>query len=509
MKIQQLLVISNVIGLFTVQSFRQPFRAVHLKSTLSATTGGNALYPDPTPGSPVMKNLDKETNVAFMSIALTGAQTQAAFAKSCDLFNEEVKTRGYKAAGFRPGAKLPPSYLYQMFGEDRVKLLCGTLLSEEIQDECEKTGMLFVGRGRITNFNEGSFMAGKEHIMEIECDLWPEINYTGDKGYKGLVVEAISSAIDMEKYEQVKQNIRERYKELTITPLGYAAQLGDVIVANMKGYEKNADGSKGALLPAVANGDGVEIVLEKGKFADGMIDNLVGALNGDTRDCPVKFPIRPTGPGAVLSGKEALFEVSVLAVKTKSVPAWDQTLAGRVREGMSLQELEDEVIQAIDGDRENSKENNRNDALAAKLLEITEVSRIPESLVDENTQVRFQQMLVDFKEQGSTDEQLQEMTSPENYNRYKEISRPNVNKIVKLGMAFRDIAEKEKCIVTDAEVNEQLDVIVIQAKQKGEQPPDEDRARDEIENVLLRKKVFDMLATHATITWIDPPKQAE
>lgn len=28
------------------------------------------------------------------------------------------------------------------------------------------------------------------------------------------------------------------------------------------------------------------------------------------------------------------------------------------------------------------------------------VSRIPESLVDENTQLRFQQMLIDFKEQG-------------------------------------------------------------------------------------------------------------
>ena len=29
------------------------------------------------------------------------------------------------------------------------------------------------------------------------------------------------------------------------------------------------------------------------------------------------------------------------------------------------------------------------------------------------------------------------MASPANYNRYKEISRPNVNKIVKLGLAFR------------------------------------------------------------------------
>ena len=43
------------------------------------------------------------------------------------------------------------------------------------------------------------------------------------------------------------------------------------------------------------------------------------------------------------------------------------------------------------------------------------------------------------KQQGSTQEQLAEMTTPEKYNKYKEISRPNVNKIVTLGMAFRDI----------------------------------------------------------------------
>lgn len=44
-----------------------------------------------------------------------------------------------------------------------------------------------------------------------------------------------------------------------------------------------------------------------------------------------------------------------------------------------------------------------------------------------------------------------------------------------------------------------------QARQKGEQPPDANRASEEIENVLLRKKVFDFLAGTATITWIDAP----
>jgi FKBP-type peptidyl-prolyl cis-trans isomerase (trigger factor) len=52
------------------------------------------------------------------------------------------------------------------------------------------------------------------------------------------------------------------------------------------------------------------------------------------------------------------------------------------------------------------------------------------------------------------------------YAKYKEISLPNAQKIVKLGLAFRDIAEKEGISVTDDEISEQLSLIVMQAKQK-------------------------------------------
>lgn len=36
----------------------------------------SAVLPDPTPGSPVLKNVDKATNIALMSVALSGEQTQ-------------------------------------------------------------------------------------------------------------------------------------------------------------------------------------------------------------------------------------------------------------------------------------------------------------------------------------------------------------------------------------------------------------------------------------------------
>lgn len=457
-----------------------------------------------SPGNPVIKEMNKNEGVAKMEITLSGEATQKAFTKSCDLFNEEVKNRGYTAAGFRKGAKLPPAYLYQMFGEDRVKLLCGNLMSEEIQDECEKTKLLFVGRGRIVNFNADSFTSGKPHTIEIECDLWPEISY--GSGYKGLQVTATKVDIDTEKYDAVKKNIKERYKELSPTEAGYAAQMGDVIVANMNGFEKNPDGSRGAALQAVASGDSVEIVMETGKFMEGLVEGVVGAKAGDTREVTVKFPVRPSGPGAALSGKEALFEIDVQSVNVKTLPAWDEKLADRIREGMTLAELEDEVRQAIDGEAESGEEVSRNDGIAKALLEITTMNKIPESLVEENTRQRFQQMLMDFSEQGSTDEQLQEMSSEESYNRYKEISRENVNKVVILGMAFRDIAEKEGISVSSEEIQEQLDGLNAQAKQRKEAPPDPRAASEEIMNTLLRRKVFNMLAEHATITWVEPPE---
>ena len=35
---------------------------------------------------------------------------------------------------------------------------------------------------------------------------------------------------------------------------------------------------------------------------DGLIEGLVGSQVGDTRSIDIKFPIKPTGPGAAMSG---------------------------------------------------------------------------------------------------------------------------------------------------------------------------------------------------------------
>lgn len=203
---------------------------------------------------------------------------------------------------------------------------------------------MFVGRGRILAFNEAQFAPGKPHVVEVACDLWPTISYAGEKGYKGLAVTVSTGPVDTAKVAAVKKSITERYKVLTPTPLGYSAALGDVVLADMRGYEVDPRGAKGAPLPAVASGDQVEILLEKGRFMEGLIEGLVGSQVGDVKSIPITFPIKPSGPGAAMSGQKALFEVAVLGLKTKTLPAWDDELAGRIREGMTLLELDAEVL---------------------------------------------------------------------------------------------------------------------------------------------------------------------
>merc|ERR1711871_574257 len=266
---------------------------------------------------------------------------------------------------------------------------------------------------------------------------------SNDSGYKCLEVTVSRPPIDEDKFEKVKLSIRERYKILTDMPIGYTACMGDLVTVNMRGYELNTDGSKGVPLPNLASGDNVEIHLEQGKFMEGMAEGLFGSLAGETKNIEVTFPTRPSGPGAALSGKKAMFEVDILSVKTRSLPEWDEELAALVRDGFTIEDLNAEVRKALDGEQEDDLDNIRNEALAKVLLEKMTVNKLPESLLEETVKDRFQSMLMDFKEQGSTEEQLQEMATPEKYTKYKEISLPNAEKIVKLGLAFRDIAERE------------------------------------------------------------------
>jgi FKBP-type peptidyl-prolyl cis-trans isomerase (trigger factor) len=52
---------------------------------------------------------------------------------------------------------------------------------------------------------------------------------------------------------------------------------------------------------------------------EGFAEGLLGSKAGDLKSIGVKFPTRPSGPGAVLSGKEAVFDVLYISTVLYSI----------------------------------------------------------------------------------------------------------------------------------------------------------------------------------------------
>lgn len=164
--------------------------------------------------------------------------------------------------------------------------------------------------------------------------------------YKGIAVTVTEASVTDEEVEnQIQQvlNSKAEYREVD-----RAAQMGDQVNIDYKGL-LDGEAFKGG------TAEGYDLTLGSGSFIDGFEDGLVGAVKGDQKDLNLTFPDSyPNNPD--LAGKEVVFEVTVNAVKERSVP-----------------ELTDEFVVSVspdDGTVEKYRESTRENLLEQKQLSI-------------------------------------------------------------------------------------------------------------------------------------------
>ena len=100
---------------------------------------------------------------------------------------------------------------------------------------------------------------------------------------------------NQEAYDKALFKLRTQFADIVDAPTEPAVE-GNQLVVNMNGFLAKADGSKGDPLPSVAGGDGITVPLESGKFMPGLVEGLLGATKGDSRDIKVTFPPRSSAP---------------------------------------------------------------------------------------------------------------------------------------------------------------------------------------------------------------------
>lgn len=232
-----------------------------------------------------------------VKIPVPGTATKAAYDKVCTELSKNIQV-----PGFRKGSKIPPQVLEQTMsakgGKNALKVQAiNELLGQLVEPALKDQALDPIGQPTLQIPAEelaDDFSPGKDFTIPVQCDVWPEIQWKGgeeSRPYVGLTGKYKRKPFNQEKMDLALRDLKERYATLEpITDPDHQLQMGDACTVNMEGFMANDDGTKGEPLPNAASGDRVEVVLGEGRYMEGLVEGLVGAKVGETRQVSVSFP---------------------------------------------------------------------------------------------------------------------------------------------------------------------------------------------------------------------------
>jgi FKBP-type peptidyl-prolyl cis-trans isomerase (trigger factor) len=117
-------------------------------------------------------------------------------------------------------------------------------------------------------------------------------------------------------------------------------------------------------------------------------------------------------------------------------------------------------------------------------------------------------MLSDLREKGSSDAKVQELITPENYGKFKEISRPSATATIKGDLAVKAVMAQQGLSVPRDQVDEEVMTLQAQAVQRREKFK-ESEVRPRVEMQMEQDMVLDWLSAKAKINMVEPKGEEE
>jgi trigger factor len=265
------------------------------QSPTSATAATSSTSSSTTLSSSSSVQVQRLANSAVsIEIPVPAQSTQAAYDKVCRELSKNIAI-----PGFRKGAKIPPAVLEQNMaannkgGRNAIKVQAiNELVTQLVEPALREQALDPIGQPRLAISAEEmatTFVPGQAMTLSIQCDVWPEIHWTGP--YTELTGTYQRKPLDDTKLQVSLGELKERYVTLEpITDSNHVLQLGEACTVNMVGYMATASGTKGEPLPNAASGDRVEVVLGPGRYMEGLVEGLIGAKVGETVQVSVSFP---------------------------------------------------------------------------------------------------------------------------------------------------------------------------------------------------------------------------
>ncbi|RVW29984.1 Trigger factor-like protein TIG, Chloroplastic [Vitis vinifera] len=366
----------------------------------------------------------------------------------------------------------------------------------------------------VTKFSdmEETYSSQKFLRYDIIVDVAPEVKWVPENGYKNLkIVVEIDSDIDAQRASE--QELKRRYKSLgllrIITDRGL--QIGDVVVLDISATTIDQDESNVQKIPS-AESKGFHFDTEDGdKVLPGFLDSIIGIRQGETKSFPLVFP--ESWRQENLRGVHAQFTVECKELFYRELPELNDSLAEKLLPGCTtLEQVKESLLQRCLEVEQTAKEQATDNAILDQLhkviffmIEVDILNPCLRNRAGSSMEPSFYRYSYFCHELVSAnmklnEQQLASLSSPKAVNEYLESQKENITSVIKQNLAVGDIFRRENLQFPTEELVKEVENSISEFK-RHKQEYDEERIREQVQEVLERAKVLEWLKEHAEIEY--------
>ncbi len=381
--------------------------------------------------------------------------------------------------GFRRG-HVPASIIRQRFSEEIKTDMVEALIPRFFRQEAERLSLHPVSQPRVTDLH---LHDGEPLRFKAAFEVLPEIKL---EGYKELRADKPEIAVSEADVEQALADLRERHASFNPVE-GRVLADGDFAQVSLDGNPKAGDSKSGEGQPV--HMDEVLVEIAGQNTMPEFTEHLRGASAGDERTFDVNYP--EDTQDKRLAGKTFSYTVKVGSIKQKSLPELNDEFAKGLGQFQTVDDLRKAVREQIESERKHEAEHAAKDKLVQELIQRNDFE-VPDSLTEQQIDIRIERGLRALAAQGLTAEQMKKM----DLQRLRAGQREQAIHDVKAALLLERVAEEENIQVSDEELDRELESLARQSKQTSEAVRarlTRDGGLDRIRTRIRNEKTLDFL----------------
>jgi trigger factor len=379
----------------------------------------------------------------------------------------KVYAASARVPGFRPG-RAPRNVVERHYAKHIAEDARDRLVPVLYREALAEKGIAPVA---IVDVRDVSFDRREGLTFQVMIDVPPDFKLPR---YRKIALKTQAVDVSDEEVDRAFGQVLEsyaRYKDVEGRPV----RDGDLIRID---YTGTMDG-KPIVLPESAPAGLAEnrdfwFLCGGTELVPGLGRELIGAVAGETREAAILFPA--DFRVKTLAGREARYTVTVYGIREKVLPERDAEFWKQF-EVESEAGMKDRMRSEMLARKETEEQGRLKSEIARFLLDKTEFD-LPQSVVDQETNLTIRSIVNRIVSQGATREQLEAQQSAI-YNSAVETSRERV----KLAYILSRIADEEEIRVEESEVNARLDAMAARYGLSVERLRAEIEKRNGLENL--------------------------